>query len=71
MPPRDMKSTTRVLKHHIESLGYRVCVACDDPVWICSAKNDEAGQFFVVKSDTEDRAIAEICELIGINLEDG
>ena len=71
MPPRDMKSTTRVLKNHIESLGYRVCVACDDPVWICSAKNDEAGQFFVAKSDTEDRAIAELCELIGIDLEDG
>jgi len=43
----------------------------DDPVWICSAKNDEAGQFFVAKSDTEDRAITELCELIGIDLEDG
>tara|TARA_B100000749_G_scaffold196984_1_gene153177 strand:+ start:117 stop:392 length:276 start_codon:yes stop_codon:yes gene_type:complete len=66
-----MKSTTRVLKNHIELLGYRVCVACDDPVWICSAKNDEAGQFFVAKSDTEDREIAELCELIGIDLADG
>ena len=43
----------------------------DDPVWICSAKNDEAGQFVVAKSDTEDRAIAELCELIGIDLADG
>ena len=43
----------------------------DDPVWICSAKNDEAGQFFVAKSDTKDQAIAELCELIGIDLEDG
>ena len=52
MTPRDMNSTTRVLKEHIESLGYRVCVAHNDPVWICSAKDDEAGQFFVAKADT-------------------
>ena len=34
-------------------------------------QEDEAGQFFVAKADTEDRAIAELCELVGIDPEDG
>ena len=38
---------------------------------ICSAKDDEAGQFFVAKANTEGWAIAELCELVGIDLEDG
>ena len=33
-------------------------------------QEDEAGQFFVAKADTEDRAIAKVCELVGNGLED-
>ena len=55
----------------MESLGYRVCVAYDDPVWICSAKDDEADHFCVARADTENQAIPELAELVGIDLADG
>ena len=71
MPHRDISSTTRVIKKQLESLGYRVCIACDHDRWICTAKDDDSGQFCVVKADTENQAIAELAELVGIDLADG
>ena len=71
MSSHHINSTTRVIKSHIESLGYRVCVAYDDPVWICSAKDDEADHFCVARADTENQAIPELAELVGIDLADG
>ena len=39
--------------------------------WICTAMDDDSGQFCVVKTDTENQVIAELADLVDIDLADG
>lgn len=61
----DIGPLTKTIKRELETLGYRVCVALDNVVWICSAKHDAENQFFIVRADTELKTITELASSVG------
>ena len=70
---RDVTPATRAVMRCIESLGYRVGIACDDERgrWLATAKNDGTGQFHVAKTEEEATVIATLAEMVGIDVMDG
>lgn len=60
-----------MIRRQIESMGYRVCIAFDQGLWLMTAKTDAPDELHVVRSDDEHRGICELAESVGIDLRDG